>query len=87
MFAARRTGTVAGRSINRRGPLTERQGKRLYSQGMPGTFSRFLRDESGATSIEYGLIASLVALVIISALKGIGTKLNNKFQAVSNSLS
>jgi len=50
-------------------------------------FTRFLRDESAATAIEYGLIAGLVAVVIITALKGIGTKLNNKFQAVSNGLS
>jgi len=54
---------------------------------MASTFIRLLRDESGATAIEYGLIASLVALVIITALKGVGTKLNNKFQAVSNGLS
>ena len=54
---------------------------------MSVTLIRFLRDESAATAIEYGLIAGLVAVVIITALKGIGTKLNNKFQAVSNGLS
>ena len=54
---------------------------------MESTLTRFLRDENGATAIEYGLIAGLVAVVIITALKGIGTKLNNKFQAVSNGLS
>ena len=38
------------------------------------TFFRFLRDESGATAIEYGLISGLIAVVIISALRVVGTK-------------
>lgn len=46
----------------------------------------FLRNESGATAIEYGLIASFVALIIISSLRGIGTKLNAKFSAISGNL-
>ena len=39
-------------------------------------FSRFIRDESGATAIEYGLIAALVAVVIITGLTAVGTKLS-----------
>jgi pilus assembly protein Flp/PilA len=45
-------------------------------------FSRFIRDESGATAIEYGLIAALVAVVIITGLTALGTKLNSTFSAV-----
>ena len=43
----------------------------------------FLRDESGATSIEYGLIAAGIALVIIGVVKNIGTKLNTTFGSIS----
>ena len=48
--------------------------------------TRFLKDESGATAIEYGLIAALIAVVIITALTAIGTNLNNKFTTVGNNL-
>ena len=50
------------------------------------TLSKFLRDNSGATAIEYGLIAGLVAVVIVAALTSIGTKLNVKFTRISNGL-
>jgi pilus assembly protein Flp/PilA len=49
-------------------------------------FSKFLNDESGATAIEYGLIAGLIAVVIITAVTSIGTSLNAKFTTISNSL-
>jgi pilus assembly protein Flp/PilA len=49
-------------------------------------FSRFVRDESGATAIEYGLIASLIAVVIIAVLGSIGTNLQTKFGAVNTGL-
>jgi pilus assembly protein Flp/PilA len=49
--------------------------------------SRFVRDESGATAIEYGLIAALIAVVIITALTTIGTKLTATFNSVAGSLS
>jgi len=48
--------------------------------------SRFVRDESGATAIEYGLIAALISVVIIGALGALGTNLNTKFTAVSTAL-
>ena len=48
--------------------------------------SRFVRDESGATAIEYGLIAALIAGVIITALTTIGTNLSAKFQAIATGL-
>ena len=48
--------------------------------------SRFVKDESGATAIEYGLIAALIAVVIIGILTTVGTKLRTKFSAISNGL-
>ena len=53
---------------------------------MTKLISRFVRDESGATAIEYGLIAALIAVVIITALSVVGTKLNAVFTSVSSSL-
>ena len=47
---------------------------------------KFLSDESGATAIEYGLIAALIAVAAIGAMQGIGTKLNTTFNNVSNHL-
>ncbi len=46
----------------------------------------FLRNESGATAIEYGLIAGLISVIVITVLTNIGTKLNTKFSHVSNAL-
>ncbi|HEV7386198.1 MAG TPA: Flp family type IVb pilin [Phenylobacterium sp.] len=48
--------------------------------------TRFLKDESGATAIEYGLIAALVAVVLVTALGTMGNKLSKVFQTVSSSL-
>ena len=49
-------------------------------------FHRFAKDESGATAIEYGLIAGLISVVIIAVLTTVGTKLNAKFANISNGL-
>jgi pilus assembly protein Flp/PilA len=46
----------------------------------------FLKDESGATAIEYGLIAAGIALAIITVVKGVGTKLNTTFSSISTQL-
>ncbi len=48
--------------------------------------TNFSNDESGATAIEYGLIAALVAVVIIAALTTLGTKLTSTFNNVAGSL-
>lgn len=48
--------------------------------------SSFLRDESGATAIEYGLIAAGISLAIIAIVNGLGTKLNTKFTSINTSL-
>jgi pilus assembly protein Flp/PilA len=47
---------------------------------------QFLSDESGATAIEYGLIAAGIALAIIAVVNGLGTNLNDKFTSINNSL-
>jgi pilus assembly protein Flp/PilA len=46
-------------------------------------FSRFVRDESGATAIEYGLIAALIAVVIITAVTSVGTNLSGTFSTIA----
>jgi pilus assembly protein Flp/PilA len=46
----------------------------------------FLADESGATAIEYGLIAAGISLAIISVVNGLGSKLNTKFASINSSL-
>jgi pilus assembly protein Flp/PilA len=48
--------------------------------------SRFLNDESGATAIEYCLIAVGLSIVIITAVNGIGSSLNTKFTTINSSL-
>lgn len=53
---------------------------------MHNLFTQFVRDESGATAIEYGLIAALIAVVIIGTLQAIGTQLSTKFAAVAAAL-
>jgi pilus assembly protein Flp/PilA len=50
------------------------------------TLIRFLRDESGATAIEYGLIAAGISVAIIVAVNGLGSKLNTKFGSINSSL-
>jgi len=47
---------------------------------------RFLNDESGATAIEYGLIAAGISIAIVAVVNGLGTNLNAKFTSVNNSL-
>ena len=50
-------------------------------------FKNLLRDEAGATAIEYGLIAALIAVAAIAALTSLGGNLSNTFNRVSNSVS
>ena len=53
---------------------------------MKNLVSRFLSDESGATAIEYGLIAAGISVVIITVVNGIGTKLHTTFGSISTQL-
>ncbi len=50
------------------------------------TLNRFVKDENGATAIEYGLIAALVSVAAIGALTALGTNLSNLFNTVSSSV-
>ena len=49
-------------------------------------FQRFLRDESGATAIEYGLIAAGISVAIITAVNSLGSKLTNTFSNVTSQM-
>jgi len=49
-------------------------------------FKNMLRDEAGATAIEYGLIAALIAVAAITALQSVGNELNTTFNTVSDEL-
>ena len=53
---------------------------------MRSLLSSFLSDQSGATAIEYALIAMGIAIVIVAAVNGVGTKLSGTFEQVSTSL-
>ena len=53
---------------------------------MKQLFAKFLSDESGATAIEYGLIAAGISLAIIAVVNGLGSNLNDKFTSVNSSL-
>jgi pilus assembly protein Flp/PilA len=50
------------------------------------TLARFVKDESGATAIEYGLIAACISVAIIAVVQGVGSKLNSTFTQVQNAL-
>jgi pilus assembly protein Flp/PilA len=61
-----------------------------YSSGdypMKNLVTKFVRDESGATAIEYGLIAAGIAVVIIAAVQLVGSKLNTTFTSVASAVS
>lgn len=51
-----------------------------------GRIVAFMNDESGATAIEYGLLAALIAIAAIAAMSAVGTSLSQTFSTVANSL-
>jgi pilus assembly protein Flp/PilA len=53
---------------------------------MKNVIARFVKDESGATAIEYGLIAAGISLAIITVVNGLGSNLNTKFTSINTSL-
>jgi pilus assembly protein Flp/PilA len=53
---------------------------------MKNLIARFVKDESGATAIEYGLIAAGISLAIIAVVNGLGSKLSTNFNSISTSL-
>jgi pilus assembly protein Flp/PilA len=58
----------------------------VLGESLMKTISRFISNESGATAIEYGLIAALIAVVIIGAVTAVGTSLSTTFTTVSGSI-
>jgi pilus assembly protein Flp/PilA len=66
--------------------LTESRDCWLTRALMLAKLQAFIRDESGATAIEYGLIAAGISVAIIAVVNGIGTKLNTKFTSISSQL-
>jgi pilus assembly protein Flp/PilA len=58
----------------------------LILRSVSRSLSRFLADQSGATAIEYCLIAAGVSIVIVTAVNGLGTQLSSKYQSVSTAL-
>lgn len=53
---------------------------------MTKIFARFLKDESGATAIEYGLIAALISVALITGASTLGNSLDNKFSSLATTL-
>ncbi|MBD8686163.1 MULTISPECIES: Flp family type IVb pilin [unclassified Rhizobium] len=53
---------------------------------MTKIFARFMKDESGATAIEYGLIAALISVAIIAGAGAVGTQLGAMFESISDRL-
>jgi pilus assembly protein Flp/PilA len=72
-----------------RAPADQRFGGGLLveeTEQMTKFMTRFVRDESGATAIEYGLIAALIAVVLLSALQVLGGKIGNTFNKIGNNM-
>lgn len=53
---------------------------------MSKIFARFIKDESGATAIEYGLIAALISVALITGATTLGTNLNSTFGGIANKI-
>jgi pilus assembly protein Flp/PilA len=71
---------------NCRGSLGSENAKPRSEPAMKSIIKSFLKDESGATAIEYGLIAAGIAIAIITAVNGVGTQLSTNFNTISSSL-
>ena len=71
---------------NCRGSLGSTNMKPRSEPAMKSIIKSFFKDESGATAIEYGLIAAGIAIAIITAVNGLGTQLSTNFVTISNSL-
>jgi pilus assembly protein Flp/PilA len=66
--------------------VNDRVGENVGSDIMANHLIRFMRDETAATAIEYGLIAAGIAVVIIPALTGVGSKLKTTFTTIQTAL-
>jgi len=65
--------------------LTAAQGAKL-TVATQNLLVRFLKDDAGATAIEFGLIAAGISVAIIAVVNGLGSKLNGKFDSISTQL-
>jgi pilus assembly protein Flp/PilA len=59
---------------------------RQMEAGLRRSFLKFLSDQSGATAIEYGLIAAGISIAIVAVVNGLGSNLNTKFDSINTSL-
>ena len=59
---------------------------RQMEAGLRRSFLKFLSDKSGATAIEYGLIAAGISIAIVAVVNGLGSNLNTKFDSINTSL-
>jgi pilus assembly protein Flp/PilA len=66
--------------------MSVRSGTTITEAVLKRLFLRFLSDNSGATAIEYGLIAAGISLAIIAAVNGLGSNLNTAFTSINTSL-
>ena len=66
--------------------MSVRSGTTIMEVALKRLFLRFLSDNSGATAIEYGLIAAGISLAIIAAVNGLGSNLNGVFTSVNTGL-
>ncbi len=58
----------------------------MVEEANMSVLKKFLKDEAGATAIEYGLIAAGISVAIIATVQGLGTKLNSTFTSVQGAL-
>jgi pilus assembly protein Flp/PilA len=58
----------------------------IEGMSMKTIFKKFLREEKGATAVEYGLLVALIAVVIMAAVGTLGSNLNSQFTAVGSSV-
>jgi pilus assembly protein Flp/PilA len=80
-------GTTLATILTWQVPGTDRRkNKESKGVGTMGRISAFINDESGATAIEYGLLAALISIAALAAMKVVGTKLSTTFSKVGASL-
>jgi pilus assembly protein Flp/PilA len=86
LIAKFRTILASGLQSSIHGSLRESRGRASQEGGLKKMFLTFLADESGATAIEYGLIAAGISLAIIATVNSLGSTLNTSFTTVNTSL-
>jgi pilus assembly protein Flp/PilA len=77
---------VSGNGADKAEPGRTFQGCHQLVEASMNLIARFVRDESGATAIEYGLIAALISVVIITAITTLGTNLSTVFNSIATKL-